>query len=76
MDPPIGTDGKLSAGGTVSYNLTDADRCASGADRVTVDVYHEPSDKPVAERTIRVERNVSFEMVDNAVKSNTPTERR
>ena len=72
VNPDIVSGGTLSGGATVTYNLTDADLCSVEADEVTVDVYHEPSGKPLAEQTIRIERNASFDVVDNAVKSNTP----
>lgn len=74
MNPDIETDGDLSGGGEATFNLTDADLCSSAADEATVDIYHEPSGKPLAEETIRIERNASFGVVDNAVKSDTPYE--
>jgi flagellin-like protein len=74
VNPPREGGGALAGGGTVAYNLTETDLCASEADEATVGVYHEPSNKPVAEQRIRIERNATFEVVDNAVKSNTPYE--
>ncbi len=74
VDPDVLGGGTLSGGAAVTYNLTDADLCSGTADEATVDVYHEPSGKPLAEQTIRIERNASFDVVDNAVKSNTPYE--
>lgn len=74
VNPAMETAGALSSGGSVTYNLTDADLCSAEADEATVDIYHEPSGKPIAAQTVRIERNASFEVVDNAVKSNTPYE--
>ncbi|UPV73776.1 type IV pilin [Halorussus limi] len=74
VNPEIETGGALSGGDATRFNLTGADLCSSSADEATVDVYHEPTGKPVAEQTIRIERNASFEVVDNAVKSDVPYE--
>ncbi|WP_238398155.1 type IV pilin [Halorussus salinus] len=74
VNPDVETSGDLSGGGEATFNLTDADLCSSAADEATVDIYHEPTGKPLAEETIRIERNASFDVVDNAVKSDTPYE--
>lgn len=62
VNPAIASGGTLSGGGGVTYNLTNADLCSSKTDEATVDVYHEPSNKPIAEQTIHIERNASFEV--------------
>ncbi|WP_435178557.1 type IV pilin [Halorussus sp. AFM4] len=72
VNPDIVDGGTLSGGTTVAYNLTAANLCAAESDEATVDVYHEPSGKPLAEQTVTIEHNASFDVVDNAVKSNTP----
>ncbi|MFC4549321.1 MULTISPECIES: type IV pilin N-terminal domain-containing protein [Halorussus] len=72
VDPAIEGSGTLSVGGNVTYNLTAADLCSSDADEVSVEIYHEPSQKPVAKQEVAVRRNASFDVVDNAVKSDTP----
>lgn len=74
VNPEVGTGGPLSGGGTTAFNLTDADLCSSSVDEATVDIYHEPSGKPITERKVSIERNASFEVVDNAVESNAPYE--
>ncbi|UPV99801.1 hypothetical protein M0R88_14935 [Halorussus gelatinilyticus] len=74
VNPEVETSGDLSGGGATKFNLTDADLCSSNADEATVDVYHKPTGKPIAEETVRIVRNASFDVVDNAVKSDTPYE--
>ena len=71
-DPPRTDGDSLSAGTSVTYNLTTADLCSGDADSATVRYVHEPSDSPLAETTVHIDRSASFTVGNNSVGSDAP----
>ncbi|KTG10838.1 hypothetical protein AUR64_06520 [Haloprofundus marisrubri] len=59
VDPPL-VSGTLGAGDELRYDVSGVSLCDTGADAAVVTLYHEPSNKPIAEHRIRIEYDASY----------------
>jgi len=66
------TTGRVSAGDTMSYDLSNANLCSRPADEFTVRLVHEPSNKLVGKQDVDINGDIDISVTGNSVTSDVP----